>query len=105
MKIDLVIDKDGDGYLAKIKGHKNLFAFAYSEKEAFIELENVVEMIMDYHSEQASDKRIIRNGLATTVENMPFEWIVPTLRRGNAARDALAFQCREGYQVLKLSLS
>ena len=51
MKINVV--KDGDGYLAKVEGHENLFAFAYSEKDALIELKNVVEMIMDYHLEQA----------------------------------------------------
>ena len=40
------IEKDGDGYLAKVKDQPNLFAFAYSEKEAVQELKNVVEMIM-----------------------------------------------------------
>ncbi|MBE8189913.1 MAG: hypothetical protein HAW58_03415 [Candidatus Thioglobus sp.] len=63
-----IIKKDGDGFLAKIEGHQNLFAFAYSEKEAILELKNVVEMVMDYHLEQANDERIIRNELASTVE-------------------------------------
>ncbi|MCB2264435.1 MAG: hypothetical protein LGR52_16080 [Candidatus Thiosymbion ectosymbiont of Robbea hypermnestra] len=68
MKINVVIEKDGDGYLARVEGHQNLFAFAYTEKDAVIELKNVVEMVMDYHLEQANDERIIRNELATTVE-------------------------------------
>ncbi|WP_089726613.1 hypothetical protein [Candidatus Thiosymbion oneisti] len=68
MKINVVIEKDGDGYLARVEGHQNLFAFAYTEKEAVIELKNVVEMVMDYHLEQVNDERIIRNELATTVE-------------------------------------
>ncbi len=63
-----IIEKDGDGYLAKIEGHQNLFAFAYSEKGAIMELKNVVEMIMDYHLEQANDERIIRNELTSVVE-------------------------------------
>jgi len=63
-----IIEKDGDGYLAKVEGHQNLFAFAYSEKEAMMELRNVVEMIMDYHLEQANDERIIRNELTSVVE-------------------------------------
>jgi hypothetical protein len=63
-----IIKKDGDGYLAQIEGHQNLFAFAYSEKDAIIELKNVVEMIMDYHLEQANDERIIRNELTNAVE-------------------------------------
>jgi predicted RNase H-like HicB family nuclease len=45
------IEKDGDGYLAKVKDQPNLFAFAYSEKEAVQELKKVVEMIKDYHLE------------------------------------------------------
>ncbi len=63
-----VIEKDGDGYLAKVEGRQNLFAFAYTEKEAIIELKNVVEMIMDYHLEQANDERLIRNELTSVVE-------------------------------------
>ncbi len=63
-----IIEKDGDGYLAKVEGHQNLFAFAYSEKDAIIELKNVVEMMMDYHLEQVNNERIIRNELAHAVE-------------------------------------
>ena len=57
------IEKDGDGYLAKVKGQPNLFAFAYSEVEAIQELKNVVEMIMDYHFEQVNVERLIKNEL------------------------------------------
>ena len=60
MKINVVVEKDGDGYLAKVKGHQNLFAFAYTEKDAVIELKHVVEMIMDYSIEQAKDERMIK---------------------------------------------
>ncbi|BBB22732.1 conserved hypothetical protein [Abyssogena phaseoliformis symbiont OG214] len=42
-----IIEKDGDGYLAQVEGHQNLFAFAYSEKEAIIESKNVVEMMKE----------------------------------------------------------
>jgi predicted RNase H-like HicB family nuclease len=68
MKINVVLEKDGDGYSARVEGHQNLFAFTYTEKDAVIELKNVVEMIVDYHLEQANGERIIRNELATTVE-------------------------------------
>ncbi|NOQ64088.1 MAG: hypothetical protein GQ582_06210 [Methyloprofundus sp.] len=57
------IEKDGEGYLAKITGHPHLFAFAYSEAEAIAELKNVVEMIMDFHLEQVNNERLIRNEL------------------------------------------
>ncbi len=63
-----IIEKDGDGYLARIDGHPNLFAFAYSEKEAIVELKNVVEMVMDFHLEQVNNERIIKNKLTSTVE-------------------------------------
>ena len=68
MKVNILIEKDGEGYLAKVEGHQNLFAFAYSEKEAVAELKNVVEMMMDYHLEQVNDERIIRNELVSAVE-------------------------------------
>ena len=66
--MNIIIEKDGDGYLAKVEGHQNLFAFAYSEQEAVIELRNVVEMIMDYHLEQINNERIIRNELTFAIE-------------------------------------
>ena len=62
------IEKDGDGYLAKITGHPNLFAFGYSEAEAITELQNVVEMVMDYHLEQVNNERVIRNELISMQE-------------------------------------
>lgn len=63
-----IIEKDGDGYLAKVDGHQNLFAFAYSKQEAMIELKNVVEMMMDYHLEQINNERIIKNELISKIE-------------------------------------
>ena len=69
MKVDITIEKDGEGYLAGVKGHEHLFAFAYSKKEALIELKNVVEMVMDYHLEQVNDERIIKNKLTSAVEH------------------------------------
>ncbi|KOR32663.1 hypothetical protein TI05_05860 [Achromatium sp. WMS3] len=64
----IIIEQDGEGYLAKIEGQENLFAFAYSEQEAIVELKNVVEMIMDYQLEQINEQRIIKNQLTATVE-------------------------------------
>ena len=66
--IQTTIEKDGDGYLAKVNDQPNLFAFAYSEKEAVQGLKNVVEMIMDYHLEQINAERLIRNKLTVLQE-------------------------------------
>lgn len=63
-----IIEKDGEGYLAKVKGHPNLFAFSYSEADAITELKNVVEMVMDYHLEQVNSERIIKNELTSMQE-------------------------------------
>jgi len=66
--MQITIEKDGDGYLAKVTGHPNLFAFAYSEAEAITELQNVVEMVMDFHLEQVNNERLIRNELISMQE-------------------------------------
>ncbi len=62
MKIEII--KDGEGFLAQVKGQENLFAFAYSEKDAILELKNVVDMIMDFHLEQINIERLVKNELA-----------------------------------------
>jgi len=61
MKIE--VKPDGDGFLAKVRGRKNLFAFGYSEEEAPKELGNVVDMVMDFHLEQVETERKVRNQL------------------------------------------
>ncbi len=42
------VRKDGEGFLTKVRGRDNLFAFGYSKAEALKELGNVVGMITDY---------------------------------------------------------
>ena len=67
--MQITIEKDGDGYLAKVKKHPNLFAFAYSKKDVILELKNVVEMIMDYHLEQINNERLIKKELTSMQQN------------------------------------
>ena len=45
MKIELVRDKDG--YLAKVAGRKNLFAFGYTKQDALEELAGVGAGILE----------------------------------------------------------
>ena len=61
MKIE--VKADGEGFLAKVRGRQNLFAFGYSEEEALQELGNVVDMVMDYHLEQLETERKVRTQL------------------------------------------
>ena len=68
MQNNVVIEKDGEGYLARVEGHDNLFAFAYSEREAILELKNVVEMILDFHMEQVNNERLIRNEIIAVID-------------------------------------
>ena len=68
MDTNIVIEKDGEGYLARVEGHDNLFAFAYSEREAILELKNVVEMILDFHIEQVNNERLIRNKIVSVID-------------------------------------
>ena len=68
MKVNIVVEKDGEGYLARLQDQQNLFAFAYSEKEAVTELKHVVDMLLDCHLEQINNEQIISNKLAARVE-------------------------------------
>lgn len=63
-----MIEKDGDGYLVRLADQQNLFAFAYSEKEAVTKLKHVVDMLLDYHLEQVNNEQIIIDKLAARVE-------------------------------------
>lgn len=70
MKVNIVIEKDGEGYMARVADQQNLFVFAFacSEEEAATELKHVVDMLLDYHLEQVNNEQIISNKLAVRVE-------------------------------------
>ncbi|MFA7717205.1 MAG: hypothetical protein WC875_00635 [Candidatus Absconditabacterales bacterium] len=63
--MNIVIRKDGEGYIAEIKGKKALYAFGYSEEEAVNELKNVVDMMVDYYSEEISLQKKIQKYLVS----------------------------------------
>jgi len=66
MKIDVV--KDGEGFLARVIGQDNIFAYGTSELDAKKELVWVVEMMMDYHLEQVENERQIKNAIIASNE-------------------------------------
>ena len=45
--MQVAIEKDGDGFLARVEGVKELYAFGYTQQEALRELSYVVEMVAD----------------------------------------------------------
>jgi predicted RNase H-like HicB family nuclease len=57
MKVELI--KDKDGYTAKVAGHKHLFAFGYTKKEALEELVGVAESELETEKEiRKIEKRV-----------------------------------------------
>ncbi len=62
MKITVL--KDGEGYLAEVKGHAHLFAWSPTRAGARAELKNVAEMMLDYHLEQIEVERKVKTILA-----------------------------------------
>jgi sulfur relay (sulfurtransferase) DsrC/TusE family protein len=65
MSYEIKIEKDWDGYLAKVVGYDNLFAWWLTENEAQSELMNVIDMMMDFYMEKTEQQRSIRNFLFT----------------------------------------
>jgi len=63
-EMDIIIKKDGEWYIAEIKWRKALYAFWYSKEEAINELKNVVDMMVDYYSEEISFQKKIKKYLA-----------------------------------------
>jgi len=64
----IFLKEDGDGFLARVRGAQNLFAFGRSKKEALDELSNVIDMMMDFHLEQVDRERRAKNALLTERE-------------------------------------
>ena len=45
--MQISIEKDGEGFLAKVMGTDELYAFGFTQQEAIRELSNVIEMVSD----------------------------------------------------------
>ena len=59
--MNITIEKDWDWYLAKVVGKDNYFAFWNTQREALIELKNVIEMIRDFYEEQIAEQKEIES--------------------------------------------
>jgi predicted RNase H-like HicB family nuclease len=49
MNANVVVEKDGEGYLACVKGSDNLFAYGLTREQALDELSSVIEMTKEYN--------------------------------------------------------
>ncbi|VGO17449.1 hypothetical protein PDESU_06045 [Pontiella desulfatans] len=59
----ILVKEDGEGYMARVRGSDNLFAYGFTKEEALDELSGVIDMTMDYHLEQVDIERRARQEL------------------------------------------
>ena len=61
----IIVRKDGEWYIAEVQWKENVYAFWYTEEEAVKELNNVVDMMLDYYNKevsvQESIKKLLKN--------------------------------------------
>ncbi|MDP6630382.1 MAG: hypothetical protein QGH42_08330 [Kiritimatiellia bacterium] len=61
----IMVKEDGEGYLARVRGSQNLYAYGLTQEQALDELSSVIDMTMDYHLEQVDIERRARQELLT----------------------------------------
>jgi len=61
--MNILLKEDGDGYLARLRGSGNLFAYGSTREQALDELSGVIDMMMDFHLEQVEIERHARQEL------------------------------------------
>ena len=61
--MDIVARIDWDWYLAEVKDKESLYTFWYSKQEAVDELKNVIDMTVDYYSQEISFQKKIKKQL------------------------------------------
>ena len=61
----VIIKKDWEWFLAEVEWKQNIFAYWESKEEALKELNNVVDMLLDYYNEEVSTQKTIKNLLKT----------------------------------------
>ena len=57
----IILRKDGEWYIAEVQWKENVYAFWYTEEEAVKELNNVVDMMLDYYNKEVSVQESIKN--------------------------------------------
>ncbi len=61
--MEIIIRKDGEWYIAEVKSKPSIYAFGYSKEEALSELKNVVDMMVDFYSQEMSFQKKIKKFL------------------------------------------
>ena len=57
----VIIKKDWEWFLAEVEWKQNIFAYWDSKEEALKELNNVVDMLLDYYNEEVTTQKTIKN--------------------------------------------
>ena len=57
----IVVRKDWEWYIAEVQWKENVYAFWYTEEEAVKELNNVVDMMLDYYNKEVSVQETIKD--------------------------------------------
>jgi hypothetical protein len=57
----IIVRKDGEWYIAEVQWKENVYAFWYTEEEAVKELNNVVDMMLDYYNKEVTVQENIKN--------------------------------------------
>jgi len=61
--MEIIIRKDGEWYIAEVKSKPSIYAFGYSKEDALNELKNVVDMMVDFYSQEMSFQKKIKKFL------------------------------------------
>ena len=57
----IIVKKDGEWYIAEVEWKDNVYAFWYTEEEAVKELNNVVDMMLDFYNSEITTQETIKN--------------------------------------------
>ena len=57
----IIVRRDWEWYIAEVQWKENVYAFWYTEEEAVKELNNVVDMMLDYYNKEVTVQENIKN--------------------------------------------
>lgn len=60
-KMKIILKKDWDWFIAEVAWKPNVYAFWYTQEEAIQELNNVVDMMIDYYNEEMYIQKKIKH--------------------------------------------
>ena len=59
--MQIIVKKDWEWFIAEVAWKPNAYAFGYTKEEAIQELNNVVDMMIDYYNEEMSAQMTIKH--------------------------------------------